>query len=82
MLVHALAAGISAAGAQADLLGVLPTPGIAFIARAAGAQGGIVISASHNPYQDNGIKLFSAAGAKLADEIEAKIERPPDHRRP
>ncbi len=74
MLVHALAAGISAAGAQADLLGVLPTPGIAFIARAAGAQGGIVISASHNPYQDNGIKLFSAAGAKLADEIEAKIE--------
>lgn len=74
MLVHALAAGVSAAGGQADLLGVLPTPGIAFMTRAAGARGGIVISASHNPYEDNGIKLFGPAGTKLGDEIEARIE--------
>ena len=74
MLVHALASGISASGAQAELLGVLPTPGVAFMTRAMGATGGIVISASHNPYQDNGIKVFSAEGCKLPDETEAAIE--------
>lgn len=74
MLVHALAAGICAAGAEAELLGVLPTPGIAFLTRSSGAQGGIVISASHNPYQDNGIKVFSTAGTKLGAELERQIE--------
>ncbi|MDO8944111.1 MAG: phosphoglucosamine mutase, partial [Desulfobacterales bacterium] len=68
MLAHALVAGISSSGAQAELLGVLPTPGIAFMTRATGANGGIVISASHNPYQDNGIKIFSAQGCKLPDD--------------
>jgi phosphoglucosamine mutase len=75
MLAHALVSGISASGAQAELLGVLPTPGIAFMARATEANGGIVISASHNPYQDNGIKIFSAEGCKLSDDTEAEIER-------
>jgi phosphoglucosamine mutase len=75
MLAHALVAGISSSGAQAELLGVLPTPGIAFMTRATGANGGIVISASHNPYQDNGIKIFSAQGCKLPDDTEAEIER-------
>ena len=75
MLVHALVSGISSSGAQAELLGVLPTPGIAFMTRATGANGGIVISASHNPYQDNGIKIFSAQGCKLPDDTEAEIER-------
>jgi len=75
MLAHALVSGISSFGAQAELLGVLPTPGIAFMTRATGASGGIVISASHNPYQDNGIKIFSAEGRKLPDDTEAEIER-------
>jgi len=75
MLAHALVSGISSSGAQAELLGVLPTPGIAFMTRATGANGGIVISASHNPYQDNGIKIFSAEGFKLPDDTEAEIER-------
>ena len=75
MLAHALVSGISSSGAQAELLGVLPTPGIAFMTRATGANGGIVISASHNPYQDNGIKIFSAQGCKLPDDTEAEIER-------
>jgi len=75
MLAHALVSGISSSGAQAELLGVLPTPGIAFMTRATGANGGIVISASHNPYQDNGIKIFSAEGCKLPDDTEAAIER-------
>ena len=75
MLAHALVSGISSSGAQAELLGVLPTPGIAFMTRATGANGGIVISASHNPYQDNGIKIFSAEGCKLPDDTEAEIER-------
>jgi phosphoglucosamine mutase len=75
MLAHALVSGISSSGAQAELLGVLPTPGIAFMTRATAANGGVVISASHNPYQDNGIKIFSAEGCKLPDETEAEIER-------
>ncbi|HSO62582.1 MAG TPA: phosphoglucosamine mutase [Desulfobacterales bacterium] len=75
MLAHALVSGIGSSGAQAELLGVLPTPGIAFMTRATGASGGIVISASHNPYQDNGIKIFNAQGCKLPDETEVEIER-------
>jgi phosphoglucosamine mutase len=75
MLAHALVSGICAAGARAELIGVLPTPGIAYLVRSSGAQGGVVISASHNPYQDNGIKLFSAEGRKLSDQTEAEIEK-------
>ena len=74
MLEAALEAGLSAAGARAVLTGPLPTPAIAYLTRTQGAQAGIVISASHNPYHDNGIKFFSASGEKLADEIELAIE--------
>lgn len=75
MLAHALAAGVCAAGADAELVGVLPTPGIALVTRTSQASSGIVVSASHNPYQDNGIKIFDADGFKLADEKEAELER-------
>jgi len=75
MLESALESGISSMGGLAYLLGVLPTPGIAFIARNMRADAGIVISASHNPYQDNGIKIFSGEGFKLSDEQEDTIER-------
>jgi phosphoglucosamine mutase len=74
MLEAALEAGLSAAGARAVLTGPLPTPAIAYLTRTQGAQAGIVISASHNPYHDNGIKFFNAQGEKLADEIELAIE--------
>ena len=74
MLVHSLASGICSAGADAELAGVLPTPAVAFAARAGGASAGIVVSASHNPYQDNGIKIFGSDGFKLPDEKEAEIE--------
>lgn len=74
MLEAAIVAGICAAGGDAYLTGVLPTPGIAYTASAAGAVAGIVVSASHNPYYDNGIKLFSGNGYKLSDEKEAEIE--------
>jgi len=74
MLEHALAAGIASMGAHADLAGVLPTPGVAFLCRSMGAGAGMVISASHNPYEDNGIKIFSGTGFKLPDEEEASIE--------
>jgi phosphoglucosamine mutase len=57
------------------LVGPLPTPGIAFITSSMRADAGVVISASHNPYQDNGIKIFAADGFKLPDEVEAEIER-------
>ncbi|HEY3521888.1 MAG TPA: phosphoglucosamine mutase, partial [Rhodanobacteraceae bacterium] len=63
------------AGADVGLLGPLPTPGVAQLTRELGANAGIVISASHNPYQDNGIKFFSASGEKLDDAIESEIER-------
>jgi phosphoglucosamine mutase len=80
MLEAALEAGLSAAGARAVMTGPLPTPAIAYLTRTQGAQAGIVISASHNPYHDNGIKFFSASGEKLPDaielEIEAEIDRP------
>ncbi len=74
MFESALEAGLSAAGVDIRLLGPMPTPAVAYLTRTLHAQAGIVISASHNPYYDNGIKFFSAAGAKLADEIELAIE--------
>jgi phosphoglucosamine mutase len=74
MLESALEAGLSAAGVDVHLLGPIPTPAIAFLTSDLGAQAGIVISASHNPYYDNGIKFFSHDGSKLADNIELQIE--------
>jgi phosphoglucosamine mutase len=74
MFETALASGIVAMGADVWLTGPLPTPGIAFITSSMRADAGIVISASHNPYQDNGIKLFSRDGFKLDDAVEAEIE--------
>jgi phosphoglucosamine mutase len=74
LLESALEAGLSAAGANIRLLGPMPTPGIAYLTRTSRAQAGIVISASHNPYEDNGIKFFSSQGTKLPDEVELAIE--------
>ncbi len=74
MFESALEAGLSAAGVDVYLLGPMPTPGIAYLTRTFHAQAGIVISASHNPFEDNGIKFFSAQGTKLPDDIEAAIE--------
>ena len=75
MFEAALEAGLVAAGANVGLLGPLPTPAVAQLTRELGASAGIVISASHNPYQDNGIKFFSAEGEKLEDAVESEIER-------
>ncbi|MGI3131828.1 phosphoglucosamine mutase [Halopseudomonas pachastrellae] len=75
MFESALEAGLSAAGAQVQLLGPMPTPAIAYLTRTFMADVGIVISASHNPFYDNGIKFFSAAGSKLPDSLELEIER-------
>jgi len=74
LLESALEAGLSAAGVDILLVGPMPTPAIAFLTRTLRAQAGIVISASHNPYEDNGIKFFSADGNKLDDDIELAIE--------
>ena len=74
MFESALEAGLSAAGVNTSLLGPMPTPGVAYLTRTLRAQAGIVISASHNPYYDNGIKFFSTEGSKLADDLEHKIE--------
>lgn len=74
MLEQALAAGICSVGGDVNFLGPLPTPGIAYLTRGLRASAGIVISASHNPFYDNGIKIFSANGYKLPDEMEAKLE--------
>ena len=74
MLEAAISAGISAAGGQALLAGVLPTPAASILVRRFGLDFGAVISASHNPYQDNGIKYFDAEGRKLPDELEAAVE--------
>jgi phosphoglucosamine mutase len=74
MLEAALAAGITAAGGDALLAGVLPTPAAAILVRRLGLDLAAVVSASHNPYRDNGIKFFSAQGTKLPDEVEARIE--------
>ncbi len=75
MFESALEAGFVAAGTDVLLLGPLPTPGIAYLTQLFEANLGVVISASHNPYQDNGIKFFDAAGAKLSDDVEKKIEK-------
>ncbi|MEJ2761482.1 MAG: phosphoglucosamine mutase, partial [Gammaproteobacteria bacterium] len=74
MFESALEAGLSAAGADIRLLGPMPTPALAYLTRNTRAQAGIVISASHNPYEDNGIKFFSSDGRKLPDEIELARE--------
>ncbi|OOH87212.1 phosphoglucosamine mutase [Pasteurellaceae bacterium 15-036681] len=74
MLESALEAGLAAAGLSAAFTGPMPTPAIAYLTRTFRAEAGIVISASHNPYYDNGIKFFSASGEKLPDEVEEAIE--------
>ncbi|WP_433693418.1 phosphoglucosamine mutase [Paraburkholderia phenoliruptrix] len=74
MLEAALESGFSAAGVDVMLAGPMPTPGIAYLTRALRLAAGVVISASHNPYYDNGIKFFSADGNKLPDEVESQIE--------
>jgi phosphoglucosamine mutase len=74
MLEGAVAAGIASVGGQAVTLGVLPTPGVSFMTRDLGADAGVVISASHNPFQDNGIKIFSREGFKLSEEVEEELE--------
>ena len=74
MLEAAAAAGVASAGFDAVILGVLPTPGVAFAVKDRNASCGIVISASHNPWQDNGVKLFDGAGVKLPDEVEDQVE--------
>src|SRR6266705_2278525 len=75
MLEGALVAGALSAGADVYTVGVLPTPGIAYLTRRLEAHGGVVLSGSHNPFEDNGIKIFSAEGAKLPDAWEDEIER-------
>lgn len=81
MLESALESGFNSAGVDVVLLGPLPTPGVAYLTRAQRASLGVVISASHNPFEDNGIKFFSAQGSKLADawelEVEAALDEPP-----
>ena len=74
MLEAAIIAGLCTAGADVVPLGVVPTPAVAFVTTDIGAEAGIVISASHNPYEHNGIKIFNAQGFKLSDELELKIE--------
>src|SRR4051794_10337972 len=74
LLEAALESGLSAAGVDVYLCGPLPTPGIAYLTRALRLSAGIVVSASHNPYDDNGIKFFSARGSKLPDALEVEIE--------
>jgi len=75
MLEAALESGFSAAGVDVMLCGPMPTPAVAYLTRALRLSAGVVISASHNPYPDNGIKFFSAAGGKLPDAVEAEIEK-------
>ncbi|MEY3490772.1 MAG: phosphoglucosamine mutase, partial [Pseudomonadota bacterium] len=74
MLESALESGLNSAGVDVVLLGPLPTPGVAYLTRAQRASLGVVISASHNPFQDNGIKFFSAQGTKLDDAWELAVE--------
>src|ERR1700751_2546256 len=74
MLENALVAGITSLGVDVLVIGPLPTPGVAYITRSLRADAGIVLSASHNPYEDNGIKFFRHDGYKLDDEIEQRIE--------
>ncbi len=85
MLEAALAAGICAAGANVSLLGVMPTPAVAYLTVAHGADAGIVISASHNPFEHNGIKIFGSQGRKLSDQLEQQVEQlidSPSQRKP
>jgi len=72
MFESALEAGFVAAGVDVMLIGPLPTPGIAYMTQRLGCSFGVVISASHNPYEDNGIKFFDASGSKLSDRVERK----------
>jgi phosphoglucosamine mutase len=74
MLAQALSAGMMARGANVTFLGTLPTPGVSYLTRTLGADAGVVISASHNPYEDNGIKFFNSKGEKLSDGVEKTIE--------
>ena len=74
MLEAALTAGLTSGGARVEIAGVIPTPGLATLVHQRGADAGVVISASHNPFADNGIKFFSSAGFKLSDDEEAEIE--------
>ena len=74
MLESALISGICSMGVDVLVVGPMPTPAIAFLTRSLRADAGVMISASHNPYQDNGIKFFSSDGLKLPDEMEARIE--------
>jgi len=74
MLESALVAGITSGGGSAEIAGVIPTPGLAALVLARGADAGVVVSASHNPFADNGIKFFSHLGLKLSDDEEAEIE--------
>ena len=75
MLEAALEAGFSAAGVDVVLCGPIPTPGVAYLTSTLRLNAGVVISASHNSYQDNGVKFFSALGDKLSDTIESEIEQ-------
>ena len=74
MFEAALTAGICSVGGDVLLLGTVPTPAVAYLTRKLGADAGIMISASHNPYEHNGIKIFNSEGFKLSDELEDKIE--------
>ena len=74
MLEAGLVAGLTSGGARVEIAGVIPTPGLAALVLQRGADAGVVVSASHNPFEDNGIKFFSSAGLKLSDEEEAEIE--------
>src|SRR3712207_6841257 len=82
MLSGALSAGAASGGADVLDAGVLPTPGVAALARQLGAAAGVVISASHNPYADNGIKFFSGDGRKLPADTERELERMTGERAP
>ena len=75
LLEAAVAAGIASGGGDAHLAGVIPTPGVSRVVALDGYDGGVVISASHNPWRDNGIKLFGPDGKKLLDAVEIEIER-------
>jgi phosphoglucosamine mutase len=75
MIEAAIAAGCCSMGVDVLLAGVVPTPGVAFLTRSLGAAAGVVVSASHNPYFDNGIKVFDADGFKPSDRVEAALEK-------
>ncbi len=75
MLAHAAAAGLTSRGATVTWLGVVPTPGVSYLTKALNADAGLMVSASHNPFHDNGLKLFDATGAKLSDAEESAIEQ-------